>query len=181
MCGTEQCIEADHPLGEKVQNCSQYAWWAWNGGSEALHKELSKCRPLCTFHHRIHSQEVRGFDQRPDRVKKRAYVYAYKLKIGKCEICERKVQGEKECCAFDLDHLDRSEKRDSISHMVNRYALKKFFKYIDKELSKVRLVCCMCHLPHTQDQNKANRAEHMINFSGRAKASARSNAVILAT
>ena len=49
---------------------------------------------------------VRGVDQQPSRVKKRTYVNAYKLKIGKCEICERKINGEKECCAFDLDHLD---------------------------------------------------------------------------
>ena len=37
------------PSGEKVHNCSEYAWWARNGGPEALRKELSKCRPLCTF------------------------------------------------------------------------------------------------------------------------------------
>lgn len=158
------CIEADHPLGEKVHNCSDYAWWSCNGGPDALRKELSICRPLCTFHHRIHSQEVRGVWKRPCVVKKRTYVNAYKLKIGKCELCERQIQGEKECCAFDLDHLDQSKKRDSICKMVDRYPLKKFFAYIDEELSKVRLLCSNCHRPHTQDQNEANRAEHIINF-----------------
>jgi hypothetical protein len=165
VCGTEQCIEADHPLGEKVHNCSDYPWWgARNGGPEAQAKELSKCRPLCRFHHRLHSQAVRGVSENPTRAKKRTYVNAYKLKIGKCELCKRKVQGEKECCAFDLDHLDRSEKRDSISEMVNRYPLKKFFACIDEETKKdvVRLLCCICHHPHTTDQNEANRAEHMI-------------------
>ena len=158
------CIEADHPLGEKVHACSDYCWWACNGGPEAQAKELSECRPLCTFHHRLHSQEVRGVSQRPCIVKKRTYVNAYKLKIGKCEVCKRKVQGEKECCAFDLDHLDRSKKRDSICKMVDRYTLKKFFACIDEETKKdvVRLLCCMCHHPHTTDQNEANRAEHMI-------------------
>ena len=165
VCGYRGvCIEADHQLGEKVHNCSDYAWWARNGGPEALRKELSKCRPLCIFDHRLHSQEVRGVCQRPSIVKKRAYVNAYKLKIGKCELCERKVQGEKECCAFDLDHLDQSKKRDSISDMVRRYSLKKFFACIDEETKRdvVRLLCCMCHRPHSTDQNEANRAEHMI-------------------
>ena len=159
---TGQCIEADHPLGEKVHNCSDYEWWACNGGPDALREELSKCRPLCTFHHRIHSQEMRGVSENPTKAKKRTYVNAYKLKIGKCEKCERQINGEKECCAFDLDHLDRGEKRDSISHMVDRYPLKKFFGCIDEELPRVRLLCCMCHHPHTTDQNEANRAEHMI-------------------
>ena len=157
-----QCIEADHPLGEKVHNCSHYSWWARNGGPNALAKELSICRPLCTFHHRIHSQEVRGVWKTPCVVKKRTYVNAYKLKIDKCELCERQIQGEKECCAFDLDHLDQSKKRDTISVMVSRYPLKTFFACIDEELSKTRLLCCMCHHPHSTDQNEANRAEHMI-------------------
>jgi len=161
---TGQCIEADHPLGEKVRACSDYNWWARNGGPEALREELSKCRPLCTFHHRLYSQKVRGVNQKPSRVKKRAYVNAYKLKIGKCEVCKRQINGEKECCAFDLDHLDQSEKRDSISKMVHRYPIKKFLACIIKEMKRdvVRLVCCMCHHPHTTDQNEANRAEHMI-------------------
>ena len=165
VCGYRGvCIEADHPLGEKVHRCSDYPWWARNGGPEALRKELSKCRPLCRFHHRLHSQAVRGVSENPTRAKKRTYVNAYKLKIGKCELCGREVEGEKKCCAFDLDHLDQSKKRDSICKMVDRYPLKKFFAYIDEELSKVRLLCSNCHRPHTQDQNEANRAEHIINF-----------------
>ena len=165
VCGYRGvCIEADHPLGDKVHNCSDYNWWACNGGPNALRGELSKCRPLCTFHHRIHSQEVRGVCQKPCKVKKRTYVNAYKLKIGKCELCDRQINGEKECCAFDLDHLAQSEKRDRISFMVNRYPLKKFFACIDGEMKEdvVRLLCCMCHRPHSTDQNKANRAENMI-------------------
>ena len=59
-CEIGDCIEADHPLGEKVENCSDFTWWASNGGPEALLRELSICRPLCKFHHRIHSQDVRG-------------------------------------------------------------------------------------------------------------------------
>ena len=157
-----QCIEADHPSGKKVRDCSSYTWWACNGGPEALRRELAICRPLCRFCHRLWSQEVRGVDQRYRIVKKRTYVNKFKLKIGKCELCERIIQGEKECCAFDLDHLSQSKKRDSICKMVNRYSLKKFFSCIDEELSKVRLVCCICHRVHTNYQNEKNRAEHMI-------------------
>ena len=182
VCGYRGvCIEADHPLGDKVHNCSDYEWWARNGGPDALRKELSKCRPLCIFDHRLHSQEVRGVSDNPTVAKKRAYVNAYKLKISKCEICERQINGEKECCAFDLDHLDQSEKRDTISQMVARYPLKTFFKYIDQELLKTRLLCSNCHHPHTKDQNEANRAEHMIKFSDTATVPARTSAVILAT
>ena len=157
-----QRIEADHRSGEKVHNCSDYSWWSCNGGPEALRRELAKCRPLCGFCHRLWSQEVRGVDQQPCIVKKRAYVNTFKLNIGKCELCERIIQGEKECCAFDLDHRVQSKKRDNICEMVNRYSLKKFFSCIDEELSKVRLLCCMCHHIHSKDQNKKNRAEHMI-------------------
>lgn len=160
---TGPCIEADHPLGEKVRNCSDYPRWACNGGPEALRKELSICRALCKFHHRLHSQHVRGVNQQPSRAKKRAYVNGYKLKIAKCQLCERQINGEKECCAFDLDHVDPKDGyRDRISTMVTRYSLKKFFACIDKELSRVRLLCCICHHTHTKDQNEANRAEHMI-------------------
>lgn len=157
-----QCIEADHPSGEKVRACSHYSWWARNGGPEALRRELAKCRPLCTFCHRLWSQEVRGVNQRPWGVKKRTYVNKFKLKSGKCEICERIIHGEKECCAFDLDHRAQSRKRDSISEMVASYTLKKFFSCIDEELQKVRLLCCICHRIHTNYQNEKNRAEHMI-------------------
>ena len=159
---TGQCIEADHPFGKKVHACSDYAWWSCNGGPEALRRELAKCRPLCRFCHRLWSQEVRGVDQQPSRVKKRTYVNTFKLKIGKCEICERIIQGEKECCAFDLDHLAQSKKRDCIGTMVNRYSLKKFKACIDEELQKVRLLCCICHRIHTNHQTEKNRAEHMI-------------------
>lgn len=159
---TGQCIEADHPFGKKVYNCSEYNWWSRNGGPEALRRELAICRPLCTFCHRLWSQEVHGVNQRPCIVKKRTYVNTFKLKIGKCELCERIIQGEKECRAFDLDHRTQSKKRDCIGTMVNRYSLKKFFSYIDEELSKVRLLCCICHRVHTNYQNEKNRAEHMI-------------------
>lgn len=159
---TGQCIEADHPSGEKVHRCSHYSWWACNGGPKALRRELAKCRPLCTFCHRLWSQEVRGVNQESNRVKKRTYVNKFKLKIGKCELCERIIQGEKECCAFDLDHRTQSKKRDNICNMVASYKLKKFFSCIDEELSKVRLVCCICHRVHTNYQYEKNRAEHMI-------------------
>jgi len=159
---TGQCIEADHPSGEKVHKCSHYKWWSCNGGPEALRRELAICRPLCTFCHRLWSQEVYGVSMNPTTAKKRAYVNRFKLKIGKCEICERIIQGEKECCAFDLDHRVQSKKRDCICEMVRRYSLKTFFSCIDEELSKVRLVCCICHHIHTKYQKEKNRAEHMI-------------------
>ena len=164
VCGYRGvCIEADHPLGDKVHKCSDCNWWSWNGGPEAQAKELSICRALCKFCHRLYSQEVRGVSEHSTKAKKRAYVNAYKLKIGKCEVCGRQINGEKECCAFDLDHVDPKDGyRDRICKMVVRYSLKKFFACIDKELARVRLLCCICHHTHSTDQNEANRAEYMI-------------------
>jgi hypothetical protein len=156
LCGyTGLAIEADH-VGPKKHNCSAWTWWACHGGPEALKAELSPSivRPLCIFCHRLVSQSERGIGKWPTRLKKRAYVNKIKLKIGECELCKRKVKGEKECCAFDFDHIDTELKRDAISKMVDRYALKRFFKCIDSEVAKCRLICCICHYLHTRDQTR---------------------------
>jgi len=151
-CGTTDCIQADH-LGEKVHKCSDYAWWAWNGGVEALKKELTKVRPLCCFCHRVHSSLQRGISKAPSIVKKRRHVEAIKMRIGCCQVCQRKVTPET-LCAFDFNHLDVKTKRDGISRMVRRYKLKDFFKYIGPETELCSLDCANCHCKYTRAQEK---------------------------
>jgi hypothetical protein len=156
LCGYKgDAIEADH-LGPKTHICSDYPWWARHGGPDALKAELSPSivRPLCRFCHRLVSQQERGVQKEKSRIKKRAYVNKIKLKIGECQLCKRKVKGEKECCAFDFDHIDTALKRDAIGTMVNRYPLKRFFNCISEELSKCRLICCICHYEHTRKQQR---------------------------
>ena len=159
-CGTGECIEADH-TGAKKHNCSHYAWWAWNGGVEALKAELDRCRPLCRFCHALHSQNQRGVGKNPTRTKKLAYVNAIKVKIGECQLCRRKVKGG-ELCAYDFDHVDETTKIDGICRMVNKYPLKKFKSLIDDEVKKCRLLCCNCHMKHTNEQRRKASVENVI-------------------
>ena len=88
------------------------------------------------------------------KIKKKNYVNAIKLKIGECQLCKRKLEKQEECCAFDFDHEDPKLKQDCIGKMVRTYTLKQFFNCISEELSKCRLICCMCHMDHTRKQWK---------------------------
>jgi hypothetical protein len=161
-CGTGECVEADH-TGAKKHNCSDYTWWAYNGGVEALKAELNTCRPLCRFCHRIHTQNQRGVNKRPWLVKKRTHVNAIKLKLGECQLCKRKVQ-DGNFCAFDFDHVDERTKTECISIMVYRYPLKQFFSLIDAEIKKCRLLCCNCHMNHTKEQKRKASVENKLNY-----------------
>lgn len=162
-CGTKECIEADHiDSSKKIHQCSSFAFWSWNGGPEALKKELLKCRPLCRFCHKLHTSKQQGRDDQVWKVKKRNYVNNIKMKIGLCELCHRKVENESMCCAFDFDHLDVETKRDCISKMVTNYRLADFFECIDEEVAKCRLLCANCHKKHTKEQQRKASVVSMI-------------------
>lgn len=161
QCGYKgPCIEADH-ISKKKRKCSDFFWWAINGGPEALKSELSASvvRPLCRFCHRIKTQQERGLLKKKATLKKRAYVNAIKIKKGKCSICDRKLEKEEQCCAFDFDHLDTDTKLDSICKMISSYSYKKFDGCIDDEISKCRLICANCHLSHTTDQKRKKKMQ----------------------
>ncbi len=158
-CGTTDCIQADHlDRSRKVHRCSDYAWWACHGGVEAQAKELSICRPLCCFCHRVHTQAQRGISKDPWRAKKRRHVEAIKMRIGCCQVCKRKVTPET-LCAFDFNHLDPETKRDAIGTMVRRYTLKYFFQYIGPEIQLCSLECANCHWKFTRAQQKEMTAK----------------------
>lgn len=155
LCGYQgNNIEADHrpERGPKIHKCSNYTYWSRNGGVPALKAELKKCRPLCRFCHQLVSQQESGILKQKYTLKKKTYVNQIKLKIGACELCKRKLEKEEECCAFDFDHIDAELKQEGIGTMVSSYSLNRFYKYIDLEIAKCRLICCMCHADHTRKQ-----------------------------
>lgn len=157
LCGyTGVAIEADH-RGSKTHGCSDIYWWAWNGGPEALKKELSSCRPLCRFCHRLISQKERGVQMRKCTLKKQAYVHKIKIKIGECHVCKLKVDSIERCCGFDFDHVNPETKIEMISNMVQSYSLAAFFNNIEDEVNKCRLLCANCHLLHTKKQSETKR------------------------
>lgn len=75
------------------------------------------------------------------------------MRIGCCQVCQRKVTPET-LCAFDFNHLDPETKRDNIAKMVTSYRLRDFFKYIGPETELCSLECANCHKKYTRVQMK---------------------------
>lgn len=141
-CTDARLIEADHQHS-KVNVCSEYAYWACNGGIEALKKELTKCLPLCCFCHRIKSRNERGTTTQPSQVAKRKIIQNEKLRRGACIVCKRQVTKDT-TCAFDFDHIDPSQKVINISQLA--YKCKSYFnEHFHTEAQKCNLLCANCH------------------------------------
>jgi len=158
-------FEFDH-LEDKLFCVSD--WVNGSRNEQELVDEIAKCRILCCFHHRLHSE-----DQRNETKKNQVYSNSYgttqlrKLKrknkenlhelkldpefFGKCVLCERPVS-EEETTAFDFDHINPQDKHFSISYMV--HAGYSWERSILPEIDKCRLLCAICHVLHTQDQKK---------------------------
>ena len=129
-----------------------------------LEDEITNTRILCAYHHRIHTQHQ--WDARSDLPNMSAHamykknftkmkkdkLHNIKMEIGKCAICEKRVD-EKECCAFDFDHLDIYEKHQPISRMYYGYK----WERVLSEIQKCRLLCCNCHRKETLKQRKTRR------------------------
>jgi hypothetical protein len=54
--------------------------------------------------------------------------------------------------AVFVDHLEPEKKRESICKMAINYSNAQFYKFIDDEISKTRLLCTNCHKKHTKEQ-----------------------------
>ncbi len=162
--------EFDH-LKEKSFCVSDWYRSSRKYNEQDLLDEISKCRILCRFHHRIHSQ-----NQINEKKKKRVYseniwtvqkgnlikknkekLHKLKLDIGKCETCQRPVS-ESETSGFDFDHIDRVTKHCGISDMVCRGY--EWENTVLPEIEKCRLICAICHMMHTQEQNGSLRNEN---------------------
>lgn len=152
-CGCSDAIEADHYLGKKVRQCSDWPWWACHGGPEALKRELAKCQPLCRSCHRIKSKKERGAWTTPCRIRRQKIVNDEKLRVGACECgCDRKVTPEN-VQTFDWAHKDRATKTIRISQLVLKSEAY-FQKQWPIERAKCRLLHCLCHKAETAEENK---------------------------
>lgn len=120
----------------KTRNLSDYPWWSYNGGVDAMRAEQAKgMKWICGFCHKLEKTSNQG-NRYPDpetmpdgkssgtkkekkqyRAKlkakivypKQQYVDAKKRQIGECKYCNRKVEPGQEP-AFPFDHRDESTK-----------------------------------------------------------------------
>lgn len=72
-----------------------------------------------------------------------------KLEIGKCNDCNKPVTKDTLCC-FDFDHIICKGKKMDISKMRNKPTLDN--EFIEDELKKCQLLCCICHYKKTMKQ-----------------------------
>jgi len=151
-------MQADH-LGNKVDNVSDYTWWACHGGVEAMKKELKTCQPLCISCHRMVTKkrkEEKGTKLPPRVIRRRAMIDQKKLEIGACnnKACNKVVTLDR-ACTFDFDHLEPEEWSIEISDIVY-YNEKKFQHFFQNEIPKCQLLCCVCHHLKTHYELKIN-------------------------
>ena len=132
----ERTSESGHAL-------SDYPWWVYNGGIEAMEEEAKKCQPLCIFHHRIKTKEERQDQTQKSVVEKRAKINEKKRERGECLTCEMKcVEGNE--FLFDLDHRDPEKKTIGVSNLVDK-SWDDFNTQLPAEMAKCDLLCCGCH------------------------------------
>ena len=142
-CGLNdyRVIQADHEHS-KVYICSNYKWWAYNGGVTALEQELHKCTPRCAFCHALKTRERRGIVKLPPgRQRKRNILDAIKIQRG-CEKCGRKCTKET-TQAFQFDHKDPSKKTIGPSRIV-KLPWVKFHEKLP-EVEACGVLCVNCH------------------------------------
>ena len=131
-------IQADHGENHKKKNLSDYIWWSWNGGVQAMREEAKHIEQwICGCCHRLEATSASGRrctdpDEMPDgrrsgtaeEVKqhkakrhamlvqpKQKHVDKRKRQIGRCQYpeCNRQVvQGNEQ--SFDFDHRQESTK-----------------------------------------------------------------------
>ena len=167
-------LQADH-VGSKVHVLSDYMWWSWNGGVEAMKAEAKNVQFICGCCHRLRPTSNAGKQRKETtlqwkinanlRVKeKEDHVNDRKLAIGKCQYpdCPRVVTRETVRC-FDFDHRDESTKathetmpkylaknKSGVAGLVHndaKHASLKFTQHIlDAEMDKCDLLCHNCHM-----------------------------------
>ena len=166
-CGlqNENVIQADHVRGQKIEKCSEYIFWAHNGGVESQRKEMyEKCVPRCRFCHikktkklwavqRDQPRSKKSLRELNTKLKKQEFVDSEKLRRGECALCKRKVTKENTCC-FIFDHGENYMlKNFTISNYVNqnRNTLAKAKIPILQEILLCRLLCSNCDWESTRN------------------------------
>lgn len=170
------CMSADHIVPEdKTHRLSDYPWWSYNGGVDAMKQEAAKVKWICNCCHRLESTSSSGqtkkrqtlqgrIDKNARVVQKQTYVDNCKLLVGQCQYpdCGRKVTTEN-ARAFDWDHRDPTTKATHITHPLiitkstaggvsgivkndsKRAALEHCKVELDAEMAKCDLLCRNCH------------------------------------
>lgn len=173
-CGRDDGFsEYDHVQGEKMHNLSDYMWWVWNGGVDAMKAEAAKCVPRCRNCHSMQSSgnkykrkyatiEEMPTDTNQQRIakltrqyidEKIAFVDSHKLRLGGCEDCSATVTPES-CHVFVFAHRDATTKVKSVAQHCNTHAtLKRLQPVLEQEMEKCRLLCSVCHSKETRDRN----------------------------
>ena len=120
---------------------------------EDLLLESLKCRPICRFHHKLHSAYQRSLVpqkatssyqvgwKRKRRVTLHSENNKIKRGIGACVKCGRVVKAGQEC-GFDWDHTDPSNKKYDVSRMIMNCNA---WETILAEIDKCVLKCACCH------------------------------------
>tara|TARA_Y100000746_G_C15465713_1_gene433773 strand:- start:321 stop:1130 length:810 start_codon:yes stop_codon:yes gene_type:complete len=167
-CDATDGIDFDHQT-DKVQSLSQYNWWAFNGGIEAMKREAEKCIPRCSNCHAMqHSHNKFKRATNPCKAlcnvwrkkdEKYAYVNSKKLEIGYCCECNYKVTTSN-FSSFDFAHKDANTKlhsKDSVSNICNiGTRLSVVQPKLDELMSMCRLLCKNCHRHETKTRNETN-------------------------
>lgn len=149
--------EFDH-LGKKRFGMTTWSRRAREFTETDLLDERNTCRPLCSFHHRLHSY------QQQRRKSKHAPSALYRLNCAKkreqacCAICQRPVEPGNEV-AFDWDHLDPLTKyttsggrRLDVSQLIrDGYSWR---QAVEPETRKCQLLCSCCHREQPSSNNK---------------------------
>lgn len=180
---TSEFIEADHVYGpckwiwvkgKKKKIClSNITWWAQNGGVAAWMQEAKLTQPRRMDYHRIRTfkraaaekrgqptattsgateqKRVKHLAQQKRNAEGRAHIDAIKRKIGVCQCgkegCDKRVQPGMEFL-FDFDHRDPAKKTINIGLMTSFSRERR-----ETEITKCRLLYCLCHRAHTRQQH----------------------------
>ena len=175
-------LQADH-VGPKVHNLSDYTWWSYHGGVEAMKAEAKNVQFICGCCHRLRPTSNAGkqlkettvqwkINRNLRRKEKEDHVNDRKLAIGKCQYpdCPRVVTRETVRC-FDFDHRDERTKathetmpkyltknQSGVCGLVQNHATHASLKFtqttLDAEMDKCDLLCHNCHMSRKTRKRK---------------------------
>jgi hypothetical protein len=139
-------LQPDEKYIPKVRNVSRMS------SKHAIKLESMKCQNLCA---KCHLEETIDreigitYNSRSHLEREKLeYVNQHKINNLGCAIC--KIWNSNLTRFFDLDHIDPSNKRESVSRMIkdSQFTLR---DVID-ECKKCRVLCRHCHIIHTSKQ-----------------------------
>ena len=200
-CPTDRCsekgmaswivLQADHIVpGTRVHDLSDYFWWSWNGGVDAMREERKKVQFICGCCHRLRPTSAAGQpvkekslqgqkDKDMLKKQKQDYVNARKLAIGCCQYADcGRVVTPQTVRAFDFDHREEHTKathetipefltkdEKGVSGLVHNHAkyaaLQHTQSVLDAEMDKCDLLCHNCHV----SRKNVKRARWDASFS----------------